>query len=98
MTKRVSGRELDPNLIPIVADLTPQQIRQAGVNTVGYCLRNGLSHDEMADLLGALGLVPTASPASVDANGVTIYPASQNARRERNRGYKRNARRKDAAS
>jgi len=58
MTKRASGRELDPNLIPIVADLTPAQIRQAGVNTVGYCQANGIGRDELVDLLGALGIAP----------------------------------------
>lgn len=82
MTKRASGRELDPNLIPIVAELTPAQIRRAGVNTVDYCLRNGLGRDDMTDLLGALGLVPTASPASTDPNGMTVYKKSPESRRK----------------
>jgi hypothetical protein len=87
MTKRASGRELDPNLIPIVADLTEAQLQKARLN-VAYRLERlplATKKREVLEMLQACGLAPyeVAKGARVDPQtGQTIYPPSAESRRK----------------
>ena len=96
----MKGNELRDSQLPPVTPLDPETERRAALN-VAYRLQrrpDDTSTDDVLTVLQMCGLAPyEAADAKVDANGMTVYPQSQRDRRERNREYKRNARRKEAS-
>lgn len=93
----MSGHELKDEQIGVVRRLTEAQRSQAALRVARHAVTAGQSREAIVDVLEYLGLVDPAavSPASVDANGMTVYPPSQETRAKaaaRKREYKRNAR------
>lgn len=73
--------------IGLVPDPDPVLQRRAALNLVSRLdrLPDDTTHADLFTVLQALGLAPYESPASTDANGMTVYPQSQRDRRARNR-------------
>jgi hypothetical protein len=88
-----SYSEVNAQALGHVGENTPDEIRRAGINTVAYCRANGIGHDEMVELLQAVGIVPgPESPGTTVRAGRYLSPAAQQAQREYNAARKKAAR------
>ena len=91
----MSGHELREEQMGLVHRPTDHERWQWALRLARAAVAKGHTRDDIVSVLEAIGLVDPAQPlpqSKTDALGMTVYPASQRLRRERNREYKRAAR------